>query len=152
VTGSSRGRAGLGRLAGIERSRRGGPASRVRSHHPPATSPHLAALHAEVARRWGTIELLDFLKEADFYTRFTDAFSSVATRETTPRPVIRKRLLLVLHSLGINIGIKRIAAAGNHGETEATLRATRALFVNRDNLRNAVSLVVNETLKARDPL
>jgi hypothetical protein len=38
---------------------------------------NLAALHAEVARRWGTIELLDFLKEADFYTRFTDAFSSV---------------------------------------------------------------------------
>jgi TnpA family transposase len=113
---------------------------------------NLAALHAEVARRWGTIELLDFLKEADFYTRFTDAFSSVATRETTPRPVIRKRLLLVLHSLGINIGIKRIAAAGNHGETEATLRSTRALFVNRDNLRNAVSAVVNETLKARDPL
>jgi TnpA family transposase len=59
---------------------------------------------------------------------------------------------LVLHSLGINIGIKRIADAGNHGETEATLRATRQLFVNRDNLRKAVSVVVNDTMKARDPL
>jgi TnpA family transposase len=113
---------------------------------------NLQALHAEVARRWGTIDLLDFLKETDYHTGFTNAFSSVATRETTPRRVIRKRLLLVLHSLGINIGIKRIAAAGNHGETEATLRATRQLFVNRDNLRKALAVVVNETLKARDPL
>ena len=114
--------------------------------------PNMQALHAEVARRWGTIDLLDFLKETDYHTGFTDAFSSVATRETTPRKVIRKRLLLVLHSLGINIGIKRIAAAGNHGETEATLRATRAQFVNRNNLRKALSVVVNETMKARDPL
>ncbi|MBV9163077.1 MAG: Tn3 family transposase [Pseudonocardiales bacterium] len=62
------------------------------------------ALHAEVTRRWGTIDSLDFLKETDYHTGFTDAFSSVATRETTPRRVIRKRLLLVLHSMGINIG------------------------------------------------
>jgi TnpA family transposase len=118
----------------------------------PPSTPSPACHRADTPRNSTMPKPWDFLKEADFYTRFTDAFSSVATRETTPRPVIRKRLLLVLHSLGINIWIKRIAAAGNHGETEATLRSTRSLFVNRDNLRNAVALVVNETLKARDPL
>ena len=87
----------------------------------------------------GIIDLLDFLKESDFVTMYTDAFTTVATRETTPREVIRKRLLLVLYALGTNIGIKRVADGGRHGETEAALRATRHLFVNRDNLRSAIT-------------
>ena len=32
---------------------------------------NLAALKAEVGRRWGTIDLLDILKDADFLTGFT---------------------------------------------------------------------------------
>ncbi|MEV6860386.1 Tn3 family transposase [Streptosporangium subroseum] len=113
---------------------------------------NLRALHAECAARWGIIDLLDFLKESDHRTGFTDAFTTVATREATPREVIRKRLLLVLYALGTNVGIKRVADGGRHGETEAALRATRHLFVNRDNLRAAVATLVNATLKMRDPL
>jgi TnpA family transposase len=112
---------------------------------------NLEALHAEVTRRWGTIDLLDFLKEADYHTGFTDEFASVASREVTPRPIIRKRLLLALHGLATNIGIKRIAAAGAHGETEATLRTTRRLYINRDNLRRALARLLQATLNARDP-
>ncbi|WP_214416403.1 hypothetical protein [Sphaerisporangium fuscum] len=44
---------------------------------------NLRALHTEVAARWGIIDLLDFLKESDFVTDFTDAFTTVATREAT---------------------------------------------------------------------
>ncbi|WP_248958700.1 transposase [Sphaerisporangium perillae] len=113
---------------------------------------NLRALHTEVAARWGIIDLLDFLKESDFVTDFTDAFSTVATREATPREVVRKRLLLVLYALGTNVGIKRVADGGRHGESEAALRATRHLFVNRDNLRAAIATLVNATLKMRDPL
>ncbi|WP_326640051.1 Tn3 family transposase [Streptosporangium sp. NBC_01755] len=113
---------------------------------------NLRALHTEVAARWGIIDLLDFLKESDFVTDFTDAFTTAATREATPREVIRKRLLLVLYALGTNVGIKRVADGGRHGETEAALRATRHLFVNRDNLRAAIATLVNATLKMRDPL
>jgi Tn3 transposase DDE domain len=112
---------------------------------------NIEALHAEVARRWGTIDLLDFLKEADYHTGFTDEFASVASREVTPRPIIRKRLLLALHGLATNIGIKRITAAGAHGETEATLRTTRRLYINRDNLRRALARLLQATLAARDP-
>ncbi|WP_326821462.1 Tn3 family transposase [Streptosporangium sp. NBC_01756] len=113
---------------------------------------NLRALHTEVAARWGIIDLLDFLKESDFVTGFTDAFTTVATREATPREVIRKRLLLVLYALGTNVGIKRVADGGRHGETEAALRATRHLFVKRDNLRAAIATLVNATLRMRDPL
>src|SRR5262249_5721900 len=111
---------------------------------------NLAALHAEVQRRWGTIDLLDFLKEADYHTGFTDEFTSVASREVTPRAITRKRLLLALHGLATNIGIKRIASAGAHGETEATLRTTRRLYINRDNLRCALAALLRATLDARE--
>ncbi len=66
--------------------------------------------------------------------------------------MIRKRLLLVLYALGTNVGIKRVADGGRHGETEAALRVTGHLFVNRDNLRAAIATLVNVTLAMRDPL
>ncbi|MEU7897959.1 Tn3 family transposase [Nonomuraea sp. NPDC049152] len=145
----------------ISRNRSGG--AKVKTHrgeprwHIPdlgklAVPETLRALHTEVAARWGIIDLLDFLKESDFVTDFTDAFTTVATREATPREVIRKRLLLVLYALGTNVGIKRVADGGRHGESEAALRATRHLFVNRDNLRKAIATLVNATLRMRDPL
>ncbi len=114
--------------------------------------PTLQALKDEVERRWGTIDLLDMLKDADFLTDFTDEFVSVASREVTDRRVLRRRLLLVLFGLGTNMGVRRVVAAGQgeHGETEAMLRRVRRLYVNRDNLRRAVGRLVNATFQVRD--
>jgi len=102
-----------------------------------------------VQARWGTVDLLDLLKEADLLTGFTEEFTSVASREVIPRRLLRRRLLLVLFGLGTNMGIKRIAA-GEHGETEAALRHVRRLFLNPDNLRRAVTRLVNATFAVRD--
>ena len=113
---------------------------------------NLAALKAEVARRWGTIDLLDILKDTAFLTDFTDAFVSVATREALPKPVLHRRLLLCLFALGTNVGIRQIAATGEHGEDESALRHVRATYITRENLRAAIACVVNETLAARDPV
>ncbi|WP_209445477.1 hypothetical protein [Streptomyces roseochromogenus] len=41
----------------------------------------LQALKDEVVRRWGVLDLLDVLKNADFLTGFTDEFASVAAYE-----------------------------------------------------------------------
>ncbi|SFO06956.1 Transposase and inactivated derivatives, TnpA family [Streptomyces sp. cf124] len=111
---------------------------------------NLVALKAEIERRWGTIELIDILKEAEFATGFTGEFTSVATREAVPKAVLRRRLLLVLFALGTNMGIKRVAVTGKHGESEAVLRRVRHLFVNRTNLRAALVRLVNATFAARD--
>jgi hypothetical protein len=62
---------------------------------------NLEKIKAEVARRWGTLDLLDVLKDADFLTDFT----SVASREVIDRDTLRKRLLLDLFALGTNMGI-----------------------------------------------
>lgn len=72
--------------------------------------------------------------------------------------MLRRRLLLVLFALGTNMGIKRVAVTGKHGESEAVLRSVRHLFVrsartqlcSRTNLRSALVRLVNATFAARD--
>lgn len=111
----------------------------------------LQALKDEVRRRWGTVDLLDLFKETDLLTAFTDEFASVASREIVPRDVLRRRLLLALFALGTNMGIRRIVATGEHGESEATLRRVRHTHITRENLRRAIIRVVNATFEHRDP-
>jgi Tn3 transposase DDE domain len=110
---------------------------------------NLAALKAEVQRRWGTIDLLDILKDTACLTGFTDEFTSVATREALDKETLRRRLLLCLFALGTNMGIRQMAATGEHGEDEGALRRVRASHITRENLRAAIARVVNETLAAR---
>ncbi|MER7279971.1 Tn3 family transposase [Dactylosporangium sp. NPDC000244] len=113
--------------------------------------PTLAALKAELVRRWGVVDLLDIAKETFWLTGCDAEFTSLASREHLSRHELRVRLLLVLYGLGTNVGVKRIAAAGDHGLSEAQLRRTRNLYVNRDGLRGAVASVVNDTFASRDP-
>jgi hypothetical protein len=84
----------------------------------------LQALKREIVSRWGVIDLLDVLKEVDYLTGFTNEFTTIATRENIPREQLRRRLLLALFALGTNMGISKLVAAGEHGETEAVLRRT----------------------------
>jgi len=112
---------------------------------------NLGALKAEIERRWGTIDLLDILKDTAFITDFTDCFVSVASREVLDRATLNRRLLLVLFALGTNMGIRQMAITGEHGVGEAELRHVRATYVTRENLRAAVTTVVNATLDRSSP-
>ena len=116
--------------------------------------PNLPALHAEIQRRHGMIDLLDVLKEADHLSGFTRQLISVASREITDADTARRRKLLVSFALGSNIGIKRIADAidGHPDDTEAALRRFRRIYFTRENLRAAIIEVVNTTLRVRDQL
>ena len=113
---------------------------------------NLGALKAEVEKRWGTIDLLDVLKEAAFLTGLDAEFPSVTSREITDPDTLRRRLLLVLFGLGTNVGIRQVVSTGEHGETEGALRRVRRTRVNRDNLRRAIARMVNATFEARDEL
>lgn len=112
---------------------------------------NLAAVKDEVIRRWGTLDLLDVLKDAEFLTEFSTEFTSVASREVIDRDTLRRRLLLCLFALGTNMGIKAIVATGEHSETEAALRHVRRHFITRDNLRRAIARLASATFAARDP-
>lgn len=90
--------------------------------HGVARAGNLAAVKDEVIRRWGTLDLLEVLKDADFLTEFSSEFTSVASREVIDRDTLRQRLLLCLFALGTNMGIKAIVATGEHGETGRPVR------------------------------
>ena len=84
---------------------------------------NLGAVRAKVERRWGTIDLLDILKDTAFITGFTGSFASVASREVLDRTTLNRRLLLVLFALGTNMGIRRrIGRQLNKGENAHSLK------------------------------
>lgn len=113
-----------------------------------AEPAHLSSVKGEVGRRYGVNLLLDFLKETDLRTGFTDLLRSVMTREILDRSEIQKRLLLCLFGLGTNTGLKRVAAGDEH-LTYADLRYVRRRFITREGLRAANAHVVNAILAAR---
>lgn len=109
---------------------------------------NLSKIKAEIMRQWPMTSLLDVLKEADLRINFTEHFKTVAAHERLDRATIQKRLILALYGLGTNTGLKRISA-GNHGETYLDLMYIKRKFINKDNLHNAISAVVNAILKSR---
>ncbi len=116
----------------------------------PQKSPkNISALKSEIMQNWPIINLLDILKETDFLTNFTDYFESAAVRENLNRDIIRRRLLLILFALGTNTGLKRIAKASNDPESFDELRYIKRKFINKDNLRVAITTVVNAILEKR---
>lgn len=140
-----------GSAGGVKVStRKGEPWITVPKLEPLAEPTSLAALKEEVARRWGVLDLLDVLKNADFLTGFTEEFSSVAAYERIERDLLQRRLLLALFALGTNMGIRAIVATGEHGESEAGLRHVRRHFITVDNLRATVTRLVNATFAVRD--
>jgi len=112
-------------------------------------SKNLSVLKSELAKRWPMINLLDILKETDFYTDLTGQFKSSGVRESMDRENIKRRVLLTLFGLGTNTGLKRIAKASNDPESFDELRYVKRKFINKDNLRNAIVAVVNNILKIR---
>jgi TnpA family transposase len=137
----------------------GGVSIGTRAGRPWITVPKLAKqpepanlerIKAAVQARWGTLDLLDFLAEADHHIGLVDCFPSIATRETMPAGILRERLLLVLFALSTNTGIKHVAD-GDHGHSEAALRHVRRLHVTKENLRRAIATLVNANYAARDP-
>jgi TnpA family transposase len=110
----------------------------------------LAALKTELNQRWPMTGLLDILKETELRANFTEIFRSPTLYENLDRSVLRERLLLSLHGLGTNTGLKRMAG-GQPGTTYKDLLYVRRRFVTREHLREAITRVVNATFRVRDP-
>lgn len=110
---------------------------------------NLAALKTEVGEAWPMTSLLDMLKETELRLNFTDALRSVASRENLDRATLRPRLLLCLHGIGTNAGIKRMTPI--QGITYRELQYVRRRYITVDQLRAAITVVTNGTLRARNP-
>jgi len=113
-------------------------------------APNLTAVKIETVATWPMTSLLDMLKEADLRLNFTDVLKSVTAYETFDRAVLRPRLLLCLNGLGTNAGFQRMAGFQS-GTTAKDLAYVRRRYVTIDALRQAIAIVTNGTLGARNP-
>ena len=77
------------------------------------------------------------LNDADFLTEFAAEFSSIASLQVIDRGMLRRRLLLCLFTLAVNIGFRVDRQHRDHGETQPALRHMRRHFITQDNLGRA---------------
>lgn len=112
--------------------------------------PNLSALKTELTAKWPMTSLLDMIKEADLRLKFTDALKSPTSHEIMDRTILQPRLLLCLHGLGTNAGLQRMAGLQS-GITAKDLIYIRHRYISVENLRQAIAVVANGTLKARNP-
>ena len=111
---------------------------------------NLRALKAEILRRWSMISLLDVFKETELRVGFTKVFHSATAWETLQREVLRERLLLTQYGIGTNTGLKRIVA-GQPDLHYKDLLYVRRRYVTKEQLREAIRMVVNAIFAVRDP-
>jgi len=109
---------------------------------------NLLRLKTEIIRRWPMTSLLDMLKEVDLRIHFTQHFKSTRSREALDPRTLQRRLLLCLYGLGSNTGLKRICA-GQSGEDYQDLLYVRRHYLAKDQLRSAITDVVNALFHTR---
>jgi TnpA family transposase len=135
----------------IDRRRRKEAWITVTPFDPQPEAPNLIAIKAETATTWPMTSLLDMLKEADLRLNFTDVLKSATAYEALDRSVLRPRLLLCLNGLGTNAGLQRMAGLRS-GTTAKDLAYVRRRYITVDTLRQAIAIVTNGTLRARNPV
>jgi len=114
----------------------------------PPEPPHLVQLAAALVQHWPMTNLLDILKETELRVHFTDAFRTLGSREALAPDVLQRRLLLCLHGLGTNAGLKGMCSGGS-GETCADLAYVRRRYITKEQLRAAIAMVCDAIFAVR---
>lgn len=113
--------------------------------------PVLQELKGRVLQRWGILDFLDILVEADRQVQFSRFFQTSGQRQILSRQEIRMRLLLTLFSLGTNLGLSRIHSAAKPSCSYDDLRYFCRRFVTPHALREVNAALVNRILEVRNP-
>lgn len=100
-----------------------------------------------VAERWGTVPLVDMLKEAVLRTGAVDAATAGAKRGDMSREDLAERLILALFAYGTNTGIRAIAS-GRHSERD--IRYVRSRYLTPQVARTIATQIANATFAARE--
>ena len=109
---------------------------------------NLVHLAAGLVQRWPMTNLLDILKETELRVKFTESFHTVGARETLDRETLQRRLLLCLHGLGTNAGLKRMCSGGS-ADSYADLQYVRRRYITKEHLRAAIAQVCNAIFQVR---
>jgi TnpA family transposase len=110
---------------------------------------NLRRLKAEVRARWGTVPLIDMLKEAVLRTGCLTAAAAAAGRGDMPAEVLAERLILAIYAYGTNTGIRAVAGGGRHGHSEDDLRYVRRRYLSPELARTVAVEIANATFTVR---
>jgi hypothetical protein len=99
-------------------------------------------------RRWGTVPLIDMLKEAVLRTGCLTAVTSVAGRGAIPDEDLAERLLLAIYGYGTNTGIRAVAS-GQHAHSEDDIRYVRRRYLTAEAARAIAIEIADATFAAR---
>ncbi|MEV7471918.1 transposase [Streptomyces kronopolitis] len=108
---------------------------------------NLRRLKKAIRKKWGTVALIDILKEAALRTGMFKALAPVGTREAIDEAKLLERLLLIAYAYGTNSGISSVAA-GEHGHSEEELRYTARCYLTAVGLKPAGVEIANATFAA----
>lgn len=109
---------------------------------------NLRRLKAEIRTRWGTVPLIDMLKEAVLRTGCLAHVTAAADRGDMPAEVLAERLLLAVYAYGTNIGLRAVAGGG-HGHGEDDLRYIRRRYLTAEVARALAVEIANATFATR---
>lgn len=123
---------------------------RITPYAPQAESANIKKLHEAIKKEYGTINLIDILKEVELQIKFTEKLHTKASRKNLKKEVLRYRLLLCLYAIGTNVGLKCVSAA-NDDVQYSELRYVKRRFLTVENVRQAIVEVINKILEIRDP-
>ena len=120
---------------------------------PSPEQPHpknLDKLKDSILEKWPVISLLDMVKEVDLREQFTECFTSSGNREILSMEEIQQRLILCLFGIGTNTGLSHIASSIINKVSVEDLKYINRKFINHDDLREAITRVVNAIFSIRN--
>ena len=113
--------------------------------------PILQEIKNSVLNRWGIIDLLDVLIEADRQINLSQFFYSTGQRQILSKGNITFRILLSIFGIGTNIGLKRATTIINPACSYKELLHFNNLYFTKESLRDASSALVNRIIEIRNP-
>lgn len=120
------------------------------SRHEAAPEPvSLRRVKDEVGRRWGTVALIDVLKETVLRTGCLNQVSAVAGGGALPVEVLAERLMLAIYAYGTNTGIRAVAVGSGHQHSEEQLRYVRRRYLTREAAGQVAVGIANATFAIR---
>jgi TnpA family transposase len=111
----------------------------------------LKEIKKKIRNRFGMVNLLDMLVEADRHVQFSQYFPPSTPKQVFNPEEVRERLLLSLFGLGTNIGLKRLCSALSSHLTDEDLRFFIRRYITPESLREAIAALSNKILELRNP-
>ena len=106
-------------------------------------------MKAELLRQWGSVPLIDFLKEAVLRTGCLEPIRSVAGGGSIPPDVLTERLILAIFAHGTGTGIHSVAAGSGHHHTENDVRYASSHYLSLEAARQIAIRVADATFAVR---